>query len=88
MLPPRDIASLEELHGYFVEQVNEAVAEGRDDCIAGLVAAYWHEAEHAVNNGPWSGDWDLDRPAREPGTGPVVCEDVPTLSRHLYDVSD
>ncbi len=59
VLPPRDIASLAELHGYFVEQVNEAVAEGRDDCIAGLVAAYWHEAEHAVNSGAL--DWDTRR---------------------------
>jgi hypothetical protein len=59
VLPPHDIASLDELHGYFVEQVNEAVAEGRDDCIAGLVAAYWDEAEHALNSGGL--DWDTRR---------------------------
>ena len=56
VFPPADIASLEELHAYFVEQVNEAVAEGRDDRIPGLVDAYWDEAAHSLNNGTvgWS----------------------------------
>jgi hypothetical protein len=48
---PAGIASLEELHEYFVEQVNEAVAEGRENRIPGLVDAYWDEAARALSNG-------------------------------------
>jgi hypothetical protein len=59
VLPPTDIASLEELHAYFVEQVNEAVAEGQENRIPGLVDAYWDEAAHALSNG--SLGWDDER---------------------------
>jgi hypothetical protein len=44
-----DIASyLHELHDSYVEKVNLAVEEGRDDLIPGLVDAYFDEALRAI----------------------------------------
>ena len=56
VLPPSNLGSLADLHAYYIEQVNEAVAEGREDRIPALVDAYWDEATHALNRGTlgWS----------------------------------
>jgi hypothetical protein len=56
VLPPSNLGSLADLHAYYIEQVNEAVAEGREDRIPGLVDAYWDDAAHALNTGTlgWS----------------------------------
>jgi hypothetical protein len=44
-----DITSyLHELHEGYVEKVNLAVEEGRDDLIPGLVDAYFDEALRAI----------------------------------------